>query len=123
PRPPICTEPRLGLVPTYPLVRSRRARVVIVGEALAIGAVTHGVTEFAAISQSGSVFAIAGTGLQQAALCLGGIARNDIDHAVHRIRAPQGRAGSADHLDALDVLQRYVLEIPGHTVEKRRIDA
>src|SRR3984957_16088788 len=38
---------------------------------------------------------------QQASGSIAGLLRYDIDHAVHRVGAPYGSAGTADHFDAL----------------------
>ena len=47
---------------------------------------------------------------------------DDVDHPVHRIGAPGGGARSADHLDALDILQHQILGLPDHPGVKGRID-
>ena len=50
------------------------------------------------------------------------VARDDVDHAVDGVRAPQRRAGPADHLDAVDVGEDIVLHVPENAGEERRID-
>ena len=40
---------------------------------------------------------------------------DDVDDTVHGVRAPQGCSGSANDFDAVDVGQRYVLDVPVHT--------
>jgi len=60
--------------------------------------------------------------LGERAARLGGAARDHVDHAVHRIGAPQRGAGTADHLDAIDVVEQRVLRIPEHAGEERRVD-
>src|SRR5213079_2989564 len=40
---------------------------------------------------------------------------DDVDHAIHRVCAPQGRARAADDFDAIDVLEHEVDRVPvGH---------
>ena len=43
--------------------------------------------------------------------CFGG-AGDDVDHAVDRIGPPEGGTWAADDLDALDVLEQGVLDVP-----------
>jgi len=38
----------------------------------------------------------------------------DIDHPVDRVRAPKRPAGSADDLDAIDILEQIILHVPKH---------
>src|ERR1700691_3540903 len=47
--------------------------------------------------------------------------RNDVDHAVRRIGSPDGAAGTADDLNAIDVVQRHVLHVPIDAGEERRV--
>src|SRR5687768_4732413 len=49
---------------------------------------------------------------KESALRLPGILGDDVDDAVHGVGAPQGGAGTANDLDAVDVLQEGVLAIP-----------
>src|SRR5437879_7776202 len=49
--------------------------------------------------------------------------RNDVDDAVHGVRAPERTARAADDFEALDVFDQRVLHIPEHAGEQRRIDA
>ena len=53
------------------------------------------------------------------ALGLRGLLRDDVDDAVHGVRAPDRAAGSADDLDPLDVLDREVLLGPDDSAEER----
>ncbi len=46
----------------------------------------------------------------------------DVDHAVDGVRAPQRGARSANDLDALDVFEKHVLDVPENAGEQRRID-
>jgi hypothetical protein len=58
---------------------------------------------------------------QHVAARVGRLPGNDVDHAVDRVHAPQSAAGTADHLDALDVFQHHVRLVPEHAREQRRI--
>jgi hypothetical protein len=49
--------------------------------------------------------------------------RDDVDHAVHRVRSPDGASRSGDDLDALDVGEQDVLHVPEHARVERRVDA
>src|SRR5690606_34832698 len=69
---------------------------------LAPGAPLQVVAGGGAVPEGGAAFEVAGLGHHQAALGLRGIARDDVDHAVHGVGAPQGGARPADHLDAFD---------------------
>ena len=51
------------------------------------------------------------------------LARDDVDDAVHRVRAPQRGAGTGDDFDALDVVHEHVLHVVLDAGEQRRIDA
>ena len=53
---------------------------------------------------------------------IGGLAGDDVDHAVCGVRSPNGSGGAANHLDAIDILQREILHIPVNTGEKRSVD-
>jgi hypothetical protein len=50
------------------------------------------------------------------------VARDDVDDAVDGVGAPQRCAGTADDLDAIDVLEHVVDRVPEHAGEERRID-
>ena len=50
--------------------------------------------------------------LDKTALGIGGMLGDDVDHPVDGIGSPQGRAGTADDLDPLDILQQDVLHFP-----------
>src|SRR5947209_1379780 len=51
----------------------------------------------------------AAAGGHAAALRLPGHLGDNVDHAVHRVGAPDGRAETADHHDAVHILQVHVL--------------
>ena len=47
---------------------------------------------------------------------------DDVDHAVDGVRAPQRGPGAQDDLDALDLAERHILDVPEHPGEERRVD-
>ena len=51
-----------------------------------------------------------------------GALRGDVDHAVHRIGAPEGATRTADHLNPVDVLEQVILHIPFNAAIERRVD-
>jgi len=59
----------------------------------------------------------------ESALGVGGGLRDDIDHAVHRIGAPDRRARSADDFYPLDVIDHHVLFVPEHAREETVVGA
>jgi len=91
------------------------AKVETVGASLAQGAtVAHG----------------SPTGLRETAprLCqrafgVAGAAGDDVDDAVDRVGAPQGTARSANHLDALHILDEHILRFPEYAGKEGGIDA
>src|SRR3954466_5542530 len=46
----------------------------------------------------------------------------DVDHAVHRIYAPERATRSADRLDALHVLENVILRFPEYAGKEWRVD-
>ena len=62
------------------------------------------------------------TDVRLKALRLRSRARDDVDHAIDSIDAPERSAGSADNLDALDLLERNSLLFPKHARKDRRVD-
>ena len=48
---------------------------------------------------------------------------DDVDHAIHGIRAPDGSSRAANHFNAIDVLKHHILRIPIHAGEKRGVNA
>ena len=49
--------------------------------------------------------------------------RDDVDDAVHRVRSPERRPRTADHLDPLDILEECVLPVPKHPGTRRLVNA
>src|ERR1700730_6396644 len=62
-------------------------------------------------------------GAHEATLCSSGALGDDIDDPINRICAPDRASGTADHLNAVDVLQRYILLVPIDTRGERRVHA
>ena len=81
-------------------------------------AVVASVTEFSAIADGPeAAFLVAASRAQQGALRIFGRLGDDVDDAIHGVRAPQRRPRAADHFDPLDVFQQRVLHIPVHAGE------
>ncbi len=120
---PIEAEARLAPASAAALrirdVAGRRSGFV----ALAVYAHVGAVGQALAVAQHGAGVTLAGMRLCQPALGIGGAARDDVDDAVDGIGAPDGAAGAADHLDALDVGQDHVQGFPVDAGKQRRIDA
>jgi hypothetical protein len=55
-------------------------------------------------------------------LTLLGALGDHVDHAVHGIGAPQRRARPADHLDAVEVFQDQILDVPVDPTEELVVD-
>ncbi len=53
----------------------------------------------------------------ESALGIGGALGDDIDDAVDGVRSPDGAAGAADDLDAVDVVEQDVLDVPVDALE------
>jgi hypothetical protein len=60
--------------------------------------------------------------LDRQPLRLGGALGDDVDHAVHRVGAPQRAAGATDDLDAIHILQGHVLHVPEDAGVERGVD-
>src|SRR5262249_8263264 len=50
------------------------------------------------------------------------LSSDDVDHAVYRVRTPDGGAGAADDFDAVDVLKQSILDFPIRAGEERIVD-
>ena len=59
--------------------------------------------------------------LRMQSLCVARGLRDDVDHAVDGIGTPQGAAGPADDLDALDIGERIILYVPEDSAVERRV--
>src|SRR5258705_5381038 len=66
---------------------------------------------------------VAGPAVEEGAVGVLRAPRDDVDDAVDRVRAPERAPGAADDLDALDVLQEDVLDLPVGAGEEGRVDA
>src|SRR6185312_5840778 len=80
-------------------------------------------SEGTAVLQGHATLLIACMNVQQPALGIGSLAGNDVDHTIDGVGPPQRTTRTADNLDALYVLRQYVLVIPVHAREDRRIHA
>ena len=48
--------------------------------------------------------------------------RDDVDHSIHCVGAPQCRARAADDLDAFNIFQHDILDIPENAGKQRRVN-
>src|SRR5213594_3215796 len=68
-------------------------------------------------------FLITRAGSDQEPLCIFGLFRGDVDDTIYRIGAPERGAGPANHLNAINIFQRQILDIPIDSRKERRIHA
>ena len=64
----------------------------------------------------------AAAGAHEEAGRIGGRPRDDVDDAVDGVGAPDRAARTADHFDAIDVLEHQVFGVPEHAAEERVVD-
>src|SRR5207253_362354 len=69
---------------------------VIAKEVLAIDAIEAAVAQDTAVARAAAALAIAAARRDQRSGRVPGVASDDVDDAVHRVGAPQRRAGTAD---------------------------
>ena len=60
--------------------------------------------------------------IHHAALSVTGFLRDDVDNAVNGVRSPDGAARTADDLDAIDVREHEILDVPVDTFKEGRVD-
>ena len=107
-----------------PVVRAGRARMerrVAVG-VLAEHPKETRLAELTAVARRRAALFRADSPTDQRAQRVARVPGRDVDDAVDRVRAPQARARTANHLDALDVLQQIVLHVPLDSGKQRRVD-
>src|SRR6266853_4257083 len=122
-RTPVGPKTQLPLLPAV----SRRAAVRSSGiedvEELAVDAErTAGFPQCPAMAEVVATPLVAGPSGCKPALGVLGTPRDHVDHAIYGVHSPKRRARAADHLDALDVLEHHVLDVPENSREQRRID-
>ncbi len=119
--PPVGAKADLPLAPAV----ARRRAVGFGGvedvERPAVDAIRSVRPERSAVARAVAALEVAASRVRVPALGIRGSPRDHVDHAVDGVRAPQCRPRTADHLDALDVLEHDVLGIPEHAGEKRRV--
>ncbi len=82
-------------------------------ESFDIEAIVQSRSVVAAVTKvSKALLLVASAGRCQNAVRVTGIFGDDINDAVHRIRTPNGAAGTADHFDPVDVVHVGVLHFP-----------
>jgi hypothetical protein len=121
-RGPIHPEAALRLAPMVAGLLAGSGGAVGNVEVLGVEAPSQILADAAAVLHAGAAALRANLQVDGPALSLFGGAGDDVDHPVDRIGAPQGGAGTADHLDTLDVLGQDVLHVPVDALEQGRID-
>src|SRR5438552_2516735 len=96
---------------------------VVVAKALGVKTRAGVFAEAAAVAQCDAALLGPGIRARQRAQRVVGRARDDVDDAVDRVRAPQRAARAAHNLDAIDVLEHHVLHVPKHAGVQWRVDA
>ena len=110
-------------MPAVVAVLAVEAVKIIVVQVLREDSIVHATPKLAAILRSSkSLVYVSASRNQQSSMSVSGAFRDDVNHPIHRIRAPYGSTGTADHFDSLDVLQRHILRVPIDPAEKRRIN-
>src|SRR5689334_10307838 len=56
--------------------------------------------------------------LNKQALGVGGTLCDDVDHAVHGVRAPHCRLRTSDHLNPVHIFEDHVLLVPIHAAKR-----
>ncbi len=111
---PIHAEAALRLVPVVPGIRTARRQVVRIMERIDVRPIVNRLAQLAAILGAAALFEIARADIQRDARSVGRFAGHDVDDTVDRVRAPECRAGAADHFDALDIFRQDILHVPRH---------
>jgi hypothetical protein len=97
--------------------------VIVVELIVSVDAIVSVVAHLATVTRAAQrLMHIAATAIEETALRLPGALAQDVDHAIHRVRAPDRRARTADHFDAIHVINEDLLDIPIDSGEQRRIN-
>src|SRR5579862_2347801 len=93
------------------------------GEAHAVDPITEVAAVAAAVACiEEALFDVSSACRQQSSLSVLRALRNNVDHAVHGVRSPDGSTRSTNHLDPVDVFHHYVLNVPVRTCKKRGVN-
>ena len=97
---------------------------VVAIDVLQVGAIVDPLRELAAVAHAGlDPVEVAAEPRDEESLGLRRVLRDDVDHPVDRVRAPQGSAGPAHHLDPIDVFEQEILDVPVDAGKERCVDA
>lgn len=120
---PIHAKPDLAHAPRVVGIPAAGAHRIASVQIFRIDAVVDVWRELSAVACRRRVAQFGATAADEEA-ALGGLRafRGHINHTVHSIGAPLGRAGTADDLDAVEVFHHSVLHIPIHSGVERRVD-
>src|ERR1043165_715069 len=47
---------------------------------------------------------------------------NDVDDSIHGVGAPDRAPRTANHLDAVNVIEKHILHVPAHAADQRRVN-
>ena len=122
-RSPIRPEPRLAAVPAVVGRSTVGPRGLVAVGDLAVDPKRTVRAQLSALPRSGAALEIPGSCHEQSALRFRSAPGDYVDHAVHRIGAPQRCARAADHLDPVDIFEQRILGVPEHAREQRRVDS
>ena len=122
------------IIPIHPeaaLAELPIVKIVVIGMELRAASKGHTVDAVVGVSaKPSSLTKFAGTLIKVAtangSYCspgIFGILGDDVDHAVHSVRSPDGPTWSTNDFDAIHVLQHHALQVPIHASKKRRIHA
>jgi hypothetical protein len=120
---PVDAKPALADAPVVELL-SVRMELCAAREALTV----HAIIEATAVpipipETAAALFDVAGFSRAEHPVGVSGAPGNDVDHAVDRVRTPDGASGAAGNLDTFDVREQRVLLFPIDAAEQRRVDA
>ncbi len=111
---PVETESALSLAPVIVCARAVGKLHRAAPEALTIHTECRTFRELAAVANAAGLFLVAPRHAHEGPRSIGRGASDDVDDAIHRIRAPKRGAGTADYFDALDIIERHVERIVEH---------
>lgn len=113
-----------GLEPVAAVQRGDARSVLSVLQASGPGIRAHvaAVSEAPADTHGAGLRTVAATGRHEHAARFTSRTRDDVDHAVDGVDAPERAPRAADDLDPLDVLEHHVLLIPENTGKEWRVD-
>jgi hypothetical protein len=107
----------LGIVWTGGFIQAVEAdiRHISTVEKFAIGAIMSAIAEGAPMADAAALLFVTDQGNSLPALGLLGSFGDDIDHPIHGVGPPKGGSRASDDLDAIDIFNHRILNIPEYT--------